>query len=883
MFVNNKTNICVSSISPSVPVYPVIGIPDTYLLIPETPRAKRSIESEPNEMLSSQEYIVNRDYNSKDVQEIFNSLITQEQLDINRRLFNMSYAWGTIRYLAPKNNVLTSFDLGHDVQVMDLFNETYPVEGNQNFIHLIDQSIRRDKSNYCLTLKPYLYVTLEPCSRTTSRWIFDPVNRQLIEERTLHCLTVHPSLKHVELMSCDKGHVRATQLWEFEYKNVNPEIVELNPPLTVEDLEYVQKEFKETATTVYLPERINETISWGKFYNGKKSDDWCLFNSAFILEPLLVSKCHPTDPFQNFEYLQDGTIRTQNSELCIHANNTNTMLFACNSRSQKFIKAKNSAQFIEQRSRKCLQAFRGKLVLGKCSEQKASQQWQFEYTNQALKEINNEPPIAKLISMSLLNADYNPPTIMRRAVNDAFRPTPLIPPVATSDHPITAPKEQWPLINATIQHLLYEVDKVKQSIQQHKLNHSVAVSSLELEIRQLRILLGKTSEESLSQLIRDVEKIQKEIDIQRLTNSIKKLEDRIFNTTSTLDKVTDKTIANLPDDVKRMIETLHNQYKQEILVAQENKLADEIRQVYCQVSALERNQAIILAQGNGLLAAAALDLPTCSRLKGFGQTLLLEQCKEHWTNITAVETTCGFQPYFFYDHRNYTIGIDGWSIHPFSDCFWQTHLININGRPYMWIANSNNGDWIEQKPNLHSTNLELIAEFKEVPLNDYDFTLRAHPAHECSDLEQLNILNDLMGRIQETNSNSFSTVVQSEKQFNNIQHVFSWIDTLKIMTLCVIGFIFFLICLRIFIALNPFPKLIQKVNSKTTKRKSKKKDYMKNAIELATTKPILSEQTLSGARPNALPTESIGHSHTHCTYVVGKGLVWEDLCPCDEE
>lgn len=73
------------------------------------------------------------------------------------------------------------------------------------------------------------------------------------------------------------------------------------------------------------------------------------------------------------------------------------------------------------------------------------------------------------------------------------------------------------------------------------------------------------------------------------------------------------------------------------------------------------------------------------------------------------------------------------------------------------------------------------------------------------------------------------------------------------------------------------------MNSKTAKRKSKKKDYMKNAIELAATKPILSEQTLSGARPNALPTESIGHSHTHCTYVVGKGLVWEDLCPCDEE
>ena len=30
----------------------------------------------------------------------------------------------------------------------------------------------------------------------------------------------------------------------------------------------------------------------------------------------------------------------------------------------------------------------------------------------------------------------------------------------------------------------------------------------------------------------------------------------------------------------------------------------------------------------------------------------------------------------------------------------------------------------------------------------------------------------------------------------------------------------------------------------------------------------------------APPTTSTPHVHTTCTYVVGKGLVWEDLCPC---
>ncbi len=28
------------------------------------------------------------------------------------------------------------------------------------------------------------------------------------------------------------------------------------------------------------------------------------------------------------------------------------------------------------------------------------------------------------------------------------------------------------------------------------------------------------------------------------------------------------------------------------------------------------------------------------------------------------------------------------------------------------------------------------------------------------------------------------------------------------------------------------------------------------------------------------PAKSFQHSHTKCSFVVGRGLVWEDLCPC---
>jgi hypothetical protein len=41
---------------------------------------------------------------------------------------------------------------------------------------------------------------------------------------------------------------------------------------------------------------------------------------------------------------------------------------------------------------------------------------------------------------------------------------------------------------------------------------------------------------------------------------------------------------------------------------------------------MKKNQAVILFKTNGLLAASAIGLPTCSRIQGLGQTMLLQQC-----------------------------------------------------------------------------------------------------------------------------------------------------------------------------------------------------------------------------------------------------------------
>ncbi|KZS02212.1 Uncharacterized protein APZ42_000833 [Daphnia magna] len=106
-------------------------------------------------------------------------------------------------------------------------------------------------------------------------------------------------------------------------------------------------------------------------------------------------------------------------------------------------------------------------------------------------------------------------------------------------------------------------------------------------------------------------------------------------------------------------------------------------------------------------------------------------------------------------------------------------------------------------------NLDLITEFEELHLNDFDYSLKSHPAHETMEMEQLNILNDLVGLIQESNSKSVSDIVMSEKQDNQIGTMFSWFDTLKILILSIIGFIIFIVCLRILIICDPFTRIMK--------------------------------------------------------------------------
>jgi hypothetical protein len=65
-----------------------------------------------------------------------------------------------------------------------------------------------------------------------------------------------------------------------------------------------------------------------------------------------------------------------------------------------------------------------------------------------------------------------------------------------------------------------------------------------------------------------------------------------------------------------------------------------------------------LSQTNGILAASLLELPSCSRIQGLGQSLLLQECDKKQVVVKANEIKCGYQPITTYNNKNFTIGTD---------------------------------------------------------------------------------------------------------------------------------------------------------------------------------------------------------------------------------
>ena len=159
---------------------------------------------------------------------------------------------------------------------------------------------------------------------------------------------------------------------------------------------------------------------------------------------------------------------------------------------------------------------------------------------------------------------------------------------------------------------------------------------------------------------------------------------------------------------------------------------------------MQLNQAVLLAQSNGLLAAQALNLQKCNRVTGSVSALTLHQCSVVTNQITAKLTACGYEPFFQGLTSNFNIGKDGWSLHPFHEFFWPTRYVSINGQTFVW----KDDDWKVEEPSIHLTKLKLVNKFEEIPLNAYNCLPHHHSISDYNLIEETNVFTELISRIQ---------------------------------------------------------------------------------------------------------------------------------------
>ena len=325
--------------------------------------------------------------------------------------------------------------------------------------------------------------------------------------------------------------------------------------------------------------------------------------------------------------------------------------------------------------------------------------------------------------------------------------------------------------------------------------------------------------------------------------------------------------------IQSLLSPLHNQWKQEIEVEHENLLATETRDLYCETLNLRRLQLITAAQWSGLFAAQSMNLGRCSRIQSIGVTLLLQECKIIPVTITAKETKCGFQPHLKYKDENFTIGMDGYSLQPFQPCFWNSHFVSINGKTFSWNQENGTAQWVEQDPTIPIHSLNLVSEFKQIILKDYDYELKAHTAHEKHDFESINILSEIMGHMQGAEVNSLTNLVYTEKKDLDFNAMFSWTKVLKI---CVAA-------IAILLFLGVIAKILQILIPRRRRQNNILNPEEEHVPMLQPSMPyqpvVLLTQPSVSAGPSA-PRPS-KHAHVRCVVKPGIGLVYEGCgCKC---
>jgi hypothetical protein len=282
-------------------------------------------------------------------------------------------------------------------------------------------------------------ITFTPCFEGIQRWIYDEGSNQNISDKHMKCLTATPvswlSEFFLQLQHCESSN--KFQKWIFETDNKNPEIVENNPEISINDIEdWRLEERKALTSTINSPIfggllKVNQgkgnivwdLINWGLLRSKGHNDTKCVTYHG-VGEALTLEKCDPdwtqcqenlqqrlasitNDPLVNsqttvtncsekgnirqaLEHAADFTIRPFNTNFCITANSTMLVLEDCTETSTIWrtfnhtgkLMATDKKKFCSKATnRKCLTTKSGTLGLGHCHDGRKKQHFSFEYKN----------------------------------------------------------------------------------------------------------------------------------------------------------------------------------------------------------------------------------------------------------------------------------------------------------------------------------------------------------------------------------------------------------------------------------------------------------------------------------------------------------------------
>lgn len=303
------------------------------------------------------------------------------------------------------------------------------------------------------------------------------------------------------------------------------------------------------------------------------------------------------------------------------------------------------------------------------------------------------------------------------------------------------------------------------------------------------------------------------------------------------------------------------QFLQSRTTEEVNLLANEIRMNYCEIKRVMRGQVISLSLLDGILAAKTMGMKTCDRITTDGELSILQTCQKKEIEIKVKQTKCGIQAIYTDENGvSYSIAKNGYQLVPFTPCLNQHSILNLNGKFYSY----RNGEFTEEKPNIHPNSLKLIAYFDILPLFQYDIGSHFEEKQDHFTSERLEVLNYLISTMREANSETLDGLIFQKQTKSNLISAFSWFDYIYYTLIAVGIFILFTIIIKIYNIMNPNPA-IRKFFQNCCNNTKPNQNTSPRQLEL---KPLTKTTNKNGK-----------HDHQVVDTFIGGRAYWNDGCP----